>query len=382
MRTIYTHGHIITMDKNQPYAESLCVEDGKIIAVGSYDDLKAFYNDETHVVDLKNKTMLPGFIDAHSHFAGAANAMNQCDLSGCHSFDDIVECLKDFIEKRHIPEGEWVHGCQYDHNFLQEQRHPDIFCLDRVSTKHPIIITHSSIHMGSFNSLGLEILGIDENTPDQSDGKYGRIEGTQKPNGYMEENAFLSAQAKLPGLSVERLLELMKDAQDMYASYGITTVQDGMVSKPLFQLLKHAAMNDLLTLDVVGFIDIIHEPTLFEENKEFDRKYLKHLKLGGYKIFLDGSPQGRTAWMLQPYEGEKEYCGYPIISDEDLYRYMTKATDEHRQLLAHCNGDAACEQYVRVFEKVAKDQKKTDLSRPVMIHAQLVQKQQDRKSVV
>ena len=89
MRTIYTHGHIVTMDKSQPYAESLCVEDGKIIAVGSYEDVKDFYTDDTHVIDLKNKTMLPGFIDAHSHFAGAANAMNQCDLSECHSFDDI-----------------------------------------------------------------------------------------------------------------------------------------------------------------------------------------------------------------------------------------------------------------------------------------------------
>lgn len=91
----------------------------------------------------------------------------------------------------------------------------------------------------------------------------------------------------------------------MYASYGVTTVQDGMVGKPLFELLKYASANGLLKLDVVGYADIMTAADLFEEERAYANRYTGHLKMGGYKIFLDGSPQGRTAWMTKPYEGRE-----------------------------------------------------------------------------
>ena len=212
--------------------------------------------------------------------------------------------MKMFAEKRNLSKDAWIVGCNYDQNFLEEKRHPDRYVLDEISHTNPVLLIHASSHMGVVNSKGLEIQQIDEKTEDCPGGKYGRIAGTRIPDGYMEEKAFLAFQSKLPMTSMEELMQLIGEAQKMYASYGVTTVQDGMVGKPLFELLKYASANGLLKLDVVGYADIMTAADLFEEERAYANRYTGHLKMGGYKIFLDGSPQGRTAWMTKPYEGE------------------------------------------------------------------------------
>ena len=354
MKTFYINGTILAMEEKNLYAEAVCVENGRITAVGSREEILSFRTEEDEIVDLKGAVMLPGFIDGHSHFVGTANSMTQCELSGCKDFADIVDTMKAFKEKRHISEDAWIVGCNYDHNFLAEERHPDRYVLDKISPTNPVLLIHASSHMGVTNSKGLELQGIDEHTEDRPDGKYGRIPGTRTPDGYMEEKAFLEFQAGLPMTSVEELMKLMGEAQNLYASYGITTVQDGMVGRPLFQLLKAASKMGILKLDIVGYLDIMTAADLIEEEPEYAGIYQDHLKIGGYKIFLDGSPQGKTAWMLEPYEGEREYRGYPIHSDEKLREYIALALDKKQQLLAHCNGDAAAEQYVSQFEEELK----------------------------
>ena len=105
--------------------------------------------------------------------------------------------------------------------------------------------------------------------------------------------------------------------------------------------------------------------------------YKKHLKIGGYKLVLDGSPQGRSAWLSKPYLGdETEYCGYPWMQGETVYGYIKKALEENKQVLAHCNGDAASEQFLNAY-KMAKRETKNDKDlRPVMIHCQTVRNDQ------
>lgn len=376
MKTFYVNGTILTMEEDALYAEAVCVEDGRIKAVGTEKEILKLKKEEDEIVDLEGKTMLPGFIDGHSHFAGTANSMTQCDLTNCTSFQEIVDAMKAFKEKRGLSDDAWIVGCNYDHNFLQEERHPDRFTLDKISETNPVLLIHASSHMGVTNSQGLKLQGIDEKAEDRPDGRYGRVEGTEIPNGYMEEKVFLEFQSKLPMTSLEELMHLMVEAQNLYASYGITTVQDGMVAKPLFQLLKAASDMGILKLDIVGYVDIMTATDLMEKTNPYVGKYEKHLKLGGYKVFLDGSPQGKTAWMLEPYEGETEYRGYPIHSDETLRGYIETALNEGQQLLAHCNGDAAAEQYISQFEQALGARTEKESYRPVMVHAQLVRKEQ------
>ena len=374
MKTFYVNGTILTMEEDALYAEAVCVEDGRIKAVGTEKEILKLKKEEDEIVDLEGKTMLPGFIDGHSHFAGTANSMTQCDLTNCTSFQEIVDAMKAFKEKRGLSDDAWIVGCNYDHNFLQEERHPDRFTLDKISETNPVLLIHASSHMGVTNSQGLKLQGIDEKAEDRPDGRYGRVEGTEIPNGYMEEKVFLEFQSKLPMTSLEELMHLMVEAQNLYASYGITTVQDGMVAKPLFQLLKAASDMGILKLDIVGYVDIMTATDLMEKTNPYVGKYEKHLKLGGYKVFLDGSPQGKTAWILEPYEGETEYRGYPIHSDETLRGYIETALNEGQQLLAHCNGDAAAEQYISQFEQALGARTEKESYCPVMVHAQTCKK--------
>lgn len=257
MKTFYINGTILTMEENNLYAEAVCTENGIIQAVGTKAELLKLRSEGDRIIDLEGKTMLPGLIDGHSHFAGTANAMTQCDLSLCNSFADIIREMKTFKEKRKLSDDAWIVGCNYDHNFLAEGKHPDRFILDQISDTNPVLLIHASSHMGVTNSKGLELQGIDETAEDRADGRYGRVEGTSTPNGYMEEKVFLEFQSKLPMTSVEELMNLFREAQKLYASYGITTVQDGMVARPLFQLLKTASDMGILKLDIVGYVDIM-----------------------------------------------------------------------------------------------------------------------------
>ncbi len=376
MKKIFYNGTIITMNEDHPYVEALCIENGRIFALGSKEEILSLISNEDEVIDLNGKTMLPGFIDAHSHFVGLANALTQCDLSQAHSFDDVVQLMKDFIKENHIPKGEWVYGSHYDQNFLKEKKHPDKFLLDNISSEHPIMLVHASSHMGVANSLALQSQNITVQTNDPEGGKFGRVEGSLEPNGYMEEKAFIDFQNKVPMIKTERMMEQIQKAQDIYASYGVTTIQEGMIAKPLFQLLQHASSSNLLKADVIGYIDLAHYRDLMKQEDIYRNHYQSHFKLGGYKIFIDGSPQGRTAWMSTPYQNSDGYCGYPTLKDEELYELIYTALQDHQQLLAHCNGDAAAEQYITQFEKVLHDHPQLDSMRPVMIHAQLVRKDQ------
>lgn len=377
MSELYYNGTILTMEDSCPEVEAVFVEHGKIAKRGTKEAVFSCKKQDTVLIDLQGKTMMPGFIDGHSHFAGFAASLSQCDLSEAEDFDDIINFMKAFIRENQIPEGDWVTGTNYDHNFLKEKRHPDKRILDQISDRHPIVIIHASSHMGVANTKALEMQKLETDTEDPAGGHYGRMGENGELSGYMEENAFVSFRNQMPMPDIHELMQLFRKAQDVYAGYGITTMQEGMVTEALFPILQYAERNQVLYLDLAGYVDLENSAGLLRNNPQYGNQYRNHFKIGGYKIFLDGSPQGRTAWMKEPYENAEDgYCGYPIKTDDQLYRLIVTALEDGQQLLAHCNGDAAAEQYVTQFERVMEDHPGYETNRPVMIHAQLVQKEQ------
>lgn len=379
---IFYNGDIITMEDKQK-AEAVYVKGGKIEALGSKDTIFALKTEETELVDLQGKTLMPAFIDAHSHISALAQTLTLVSLSECKSVSEIIMKLKAYRESRDIPDGRWVVGFGYDHNFLEEKRHPNRFDLDQVSGVNPILISHVSGHMGIVNSMGLEKLNIRKGTAAPAGGRYGYVEGTAEPNGYLEESAFIHQAAGIMKPDKEELAKALQSAQDIYLANGITTVQDGLTRKNDLEVLKYAANSNMLKVDVVAYVDTEEEGNLIESNGKYDRKYQNHLKIGGYKMVLDGSPQGRTAWMTEPYEGEETYRGNPTHTDGDVQQVVEKALTEGRQLLTHCNGDAAADQLISAFRKAEEKRERGGKNRtqirPVMIHAQTVRRDQLRE---
>lgn len=384
MYSLYYNGKILTMaydsesEELENLHEAVLVKDGRICEVGKKKELFAIAGEKVILYDLKGGCLMPGFIDAHSHFVMNAQMSVCARLGDCESYDDIVNALKKYISDKNIQKGQAIFGFGYDHNFLKEGSQPDRRVLDRVSSEIPIFILHISGHLACVNSAALRLAGITEETQNPQGGVIGRIHGTKEPSGYLEEAALQLVQKALMPLIKINPSEMMKEAQKVYLENGVTTVQDGATSQKDLEMLKFMDDAGMLKIDVVtyplmtaGGIELKHE------NENLCGMYKNHIKLGGYKLILDGSPQGRSAWMSEPYlNGEKGYCGYPWMKDEEVEKYIKAAVDENQQILVHCNGDAASEQFLNIYEKVLEETGKVPELRPVMIHCQTVRNDQ------
>ena len=369
MRQVYYNGPIITLENKK--VEAILVENGKILKIGTEKEiLKNVEDTNFEQIDLKGNCLMPSFIDSHSHIVSFAQTLGIAQLQQCSNYEDIINTMKKFKHDNNINNEEWIVGFGYDHNFLKEKKQPTKIDLDKISKTNPIMITHKSGHMGVLNTKALEILGINARTKDPEGGKIGRVDNTNEPNGYLEESAFVSETQKIQINSKEQMTKLIKKAEKIYASYGITTAQEGLTKKIEYDLLKSMADKKILDLDIISYIDIENTDTLV--NKEMVGKYYNNYKIGGYKLFLDGSPQGKTAWISKPYEGEENYCGYPLYETKQVENFVNKSAKEKIQLITHCNGDNSAEQLIQACEKYSEIKN----YRPVMIHAQLVRKDQ------
>jgi predicted amidohydrolase YtcJ len=384
MKKIFFNGKIITMNNKEPMVEAVLIDDEKIVKIGSKEEILNEKDENTELIDLDGKTMLPGFIDSHSHIVAVAQTLMIVNLSEANSKEEFIQMLKDSLKNNPPKEGEWLIGFGYDNTRYENEEHPTKFDLDLVSKEIPIFVSHASGHIATTNSKALEAFGyVGESYEVPEGGVVRTVEGSNEPNGVLEENACLSPEKRkcIPTPSMETLLSCIKKAQQIYASYGLTTAQDASIDEGLNQLLSFAAQKNELIIDIVG--QAIQSTTLklLKNEGTPKREYNKHYKLLGGKTWLDGSPQGKTAWLTKPYyevpEGEdKDYCGYPTQDDEVVIDYFKSLIENNIQVNVHCNGDAASDQFIRCYRKALElTGNKMDL-RPVMVHSQTVREDQ------
>ena len=378
---LYSNGDILTMEGDSPeYAEAVVVEDGKIVYVGSKVEAdKKFSNAKQR--DLEGKTLVPGFVDGHIHFGGlgaqavGANLLAEPD-GDVNDIPALIDELKSwFAENGTDKTNGWIFGLGFDDAVLAEKRFPTKDDLDKVSTDIPICIVHISGHFCVMNSKGLEESGIDASSQDPDGGIIRRVAGTQEPNGVLEELAAIPLFFPIMSPKEPELIDYYLDkAQEMAARYGYTTVQEGRAMQNHEQIADYAS-RDKLYLDVVSYIDYAFDQ--YMDSDWYGREYSGGYRIGGLKLTLDGSPQGRTAWCTTPYlippEGQgPDYAGYPAIpNDEDVKNIIAKAFENDWQLLAHTNGDAAVDQYIRCMRPAVETYGNDD-RRNVMIHGQYI----------
>lgn len=385
--TLYSGGPIITMDDNQPQAEAVVVRDGSIVFVGSRSAARNF-SPKAQQVDLHGHTLTPGFIDAHGHVSGvglqalSANLLPAPDGEG-NSIPALQKIMREFRAHPTTPEGYKVLiGFGYDDSQLVEQRHPTRQDLDAIATDIPIVLMHQSGHLGAYNSKALELAGITTDTPNPPGGVIRREPGSNVPDGVLEESAHNLALAKLmPAMTIEQSLAMLEAGQALYMKYGYTTAQDGKTDAGTLQLLPIAAKAGKLKIDVVAYPDIevaLNNPAM--QGPFYGLNYTDHFRIGGVKISLDGSPQGKTAWLTQPYykvpEGEKpDYAGYPAFPDAKVNDLINQAWGHGWQVLAHANGDAAIDQLIHAVAAAEAAHPDKHLM-PVLIHGQTLRKDQ------
>ncbi|GEA62275.1 amidohydrolase [Vibrio comitans] len=389
--TVFYNGQIITMDSNETTASSLAVKEGKI--VGLNVPVSNYSASDVELINLDNQTIVPGFIDAHGHFSMVAQSINYANLAPSpvgesDSIPLLVQSMQEFWEDRELAEGQWLVGTGYDDSLLAEQTHPTRYDLDQVSTEVPIVIVHVSFHLAVVNSKALELLEIDESTIDPEGGKIVRVEGTNIPNGVLEETAMYLAMGGLESApqTPESTIEAFNLAQEYYASFGITTIQDGAASPASVRLYESLGNNDVLYLDIAAYPTWDAYTILGIEGYETSREYTNNFRIAGVKMILDGSPQGKTAFMTQPYlnppAGESnDYVGYSTLTKTFLEQKLRGYLDSGTQFIIHTNGDASVDMLLDTLDGITVESDDFESIRPVSIHSQTSRDDQLKRMV-
>ncbi len=375
----------MTANDTMPTAEAVAIRDGVIVSVGPETEVRRTQVDSTTVVDLDGKTLVPGFIDGHAHLGGfgaqavGANLLAEPD-GRVNTIDDLVRALREFADGPDVERTGWVFGMGYDDAVLTEKRHPTRDDLDRVSTELPVMAVHISGHLMAVNSVGLAAIGYSAESADPEGGMIRRRAGSREPNGVLEELAALPTLfAVLSPASEEDQAFFLQRGLEIAKSFGYTTVQEGRANDAAHQAFVDAAARGQLDIDVVSYVDYASRGVI--DSEWHSREYRDRYRIGGMKITLDGSPQGRTAWRTEPYllppKGQDPgYRGYPAIPDDQVVTELfDEAFRKGWQVLTHANGDAAIDQMIGAY-RAARDGYGPGDRRHVLIHGQFVRQDQ------
>lgn len=402
--TLYHNGNILTMDGNEPeYIESLLEKNGIIVAVGNKSDILNKFGDNINYIDLNGKFMLPGFIDPHSHFFNALTLEEQLNISSppigtvknvtednCDdslSMDEItsVSCkLTKFKKDNNVPPGELIIAYGYDaNNFNGIDMTVDDFP-DSVKD-NPVILIHVSTHGAVLNENALRKFGFLESDYVVPNGGTVSLDEMDTPNGLVMETAYLPVMAELPVPSLESLEESIKYAQKLYLSEGVTTANEGATHLNQLDLLKFANKNEYFDIDLIALPIVMDRKDFDLHSNETFGKYDNNLKLAGIKVPLDGSPQAKTAYFIEPYltgnpagENDKPWHGNQLIESHEIKKIFAKAYIKDIQVFTHANGDAAIKLAINAHleaSKISRSLPNKD-RRTTIIHAQFANDEQ------
>jgi predicted amidohydrolase YtcJ len=389
--TIYFGGDILTMEGKEPrYVEALAVKDGSITFAGAMSDADRWTGPNTREVNLAGQTLLPGFVDGHSHIFLHVEGQDWADLSSApigttNNFDDIIRALKDKQTELGAGQTEWLIGSGYDESLLDEKRHPTAADLDKAFPDTPVLLVHVSGHIFIVNSAGLRAKGVNADTPDPSGGVIVRLPNSREPSGEIQENArfpFLDVIVK--DRPVEETAKKLAISLAHYARYGLTTVQEGALQESHLPVLRAVAERGEMSLD---FVALVFQPVaekLIAEGQTQWGVYEKGVKLAGIKITIDGSPQGKTAYISKPYLTPVPHChgdcrGVSALTADEVNELMLLSYKNDVQVYAHCNGDAAIDLMLGgheyALEQMNEDPDAKD-RRTVIVHSQVMRPDQ------
>ena len=382
---IYVNGTVLTMDSDNRIAEAVSVRDGVIDAVGGSEAMLSTATDITKVVDLRGRTLIPGFVDAHGHFPGSGQTVFSVDLNSppigdVTDIQQLLVRLTDFGLRR---EGGWLVGHGYDDTLLREKRHPTRDDLDQVSPDRPVAVVHVSGHLAVVNSAALMVLGIDESTPDPEGGVIVRDPASadgRRPNGVLEETAARAVWEHTLDLGVMDGLRMTTQAAKEYLSVGVTTASAGGMPSAVAQLLGFLSGLNQFSQRVALFplFEEVGDSLLSGERALADFAGAR-VSVPRVKIIADGSIQGYTGYLSEPYyvpfKGDASYRGYPSVPRDELFRQVAGLYERQIPVAIHCNGDASIDDGLDAIEAAMEAHPWPD-ARPLIIHAQMTRKDQ------
>jgi predicted amidohydrolase YtcJ len=366
--TIWHNANGYSMEDAAPRFEAVAVRDGRILAVGSNEEILPLAEDGAKLVDVGGRTVLPGFNDSHLHLLSYGYSLEVADLNDCASIDEMISRIKDYIHRKGLQPDDWIEGRGWDQNLFADKRMPNRHDLDAEFGQYNVVLTRTCAQVSVVTTRVLKAAGILEE-PKQVEGGTIQIGEDGRATGILTGLATEIVYRIIPKLGKERIKKAILTACEKYLSAGITSVQTDD-----FELLRAGSFHDILEayeeLDRENALPLrvnlmLHLATE-EELEEFIGLGFRSgdgspfFRIGPFKMITDGSLGGRTAALRLPYSDDPEAVGEMYLTEEEIETLTRRALTGGLQVVSDGIGDRAMRTVLNVFGRIAEEEPERD----------------------
>lgn len=360
---IFHGGPVVTVDGQNAVEEALAIAGNRILYVGNKDGAMSFRGPSTEVIDLKGRTLTPGLVESHCHMLSYGTNELGVNLKypNVKSIADIQAALK--RKAAETPPGHWIRGWGYDHSKLVENRHPDRWDLDEVSTVHPIVVSRTCGHIVAVNSLALAKAGLTDSTPDPPGGKFERRDGQLTGVAYESAQALVRGSSRYSNADLRKALKV---CNDFWLRHGFTTSVDAGSIAPRFEVLEEALAAGEVKLRIHMMITVDGPSVLERWLEALSSGFRERVNrsgragIGPLKVFIDGSSSGPTAATRQPYTSNPSDSGMLYMGQEELDFLIERGHAAGCQVTCHAVGDRAIEMMLTSIERAQAKHPRSD----------------------
>lgn len=361
---------IFTGLQESPFQGSIAIKDNIILAVGTEEEVAPFIGEETKVYEYGDQLIMPGFNDFHIHLFLGSLSQECVHLNEAKSEEEAAQMVKAFADRR--PNDEWIFGFRWYHVYWENKSLPHRSTLDELIPDRPVFLFNDECHGAWVNSKALEVMGINDDTPDPPFGEIVRDENG-KATGFLYETAMTFAKQAFDNIPKARQIELLENFLKTSARLGVTSISD-MLPLPGLELgdldlyKEFDDQNKLTTrIHFLAALDgDLDRPRYLRERFQSDS-----LRFSGLKQFLDGVPIAYTAYMVAPYSDNPDTRGDTLIPTDYVKKWAMEADREQFRIRFHACGDGAVRLGLDCFEAVQQQNGKRD-SRHTIEHIEVI----------
>lgn len=356
---VLMHGAVWTANPRQPKANAVAVADGRILAVGTSAEMRELIGPGTKIIDLKEKSLLPGFIDSHIHFTQGGFHLLSVDLRNAGSETEFAQRIK--AKAATLPKGQWLLGGDWDHESWPGAQLPTRASIDSYTQETPVFVSRLDGHMGLANSRALRLAGIKKGTPDPPGGLIVRDSKTGEPTGILKDAAMDLMHHVIPDPTEAQRMEAAQAALAEARRLGVTSVHDMSAAQDLAVYQKLLKTGEL-TCRINAFVPLPEwrKLAVLGIQAGFGGEMIK---IGGLKGFADGSLGSTTALFFEPYTDSPQTSGLPnamMIPEENMKRMIAGADKAGLQVVVHAIGDKANHIILNQFKQVTEEEGSKD----------------------
>ena len=346
--TIVINANIYTVNDYFDKAEAFAIKDGKIVAVGTSQEIQEKYA-ATFINDVKGKTIIPGFIDAHCHFYGLGLQQQKVDLTDTKSFDEVVQRIIDFQKENNAV---YITGRGWDQNDWELKEFPTKEKLDKLFPNTPIAITRIDGHALLVNQAAIDLAGVSVNTP-FSGGEI--LQKNGKLTGIFIDAPMDLITSKILEPSQKENIEAIKDAERICFDLGLTTIDDAGLSKEIIELIDSLQQAGALKMRIYAMVSVSDKNIDYFTKKGIIKT--DRLNVRSFKVYADGALGSRGAAMKKPYSDQHNHFGALVTPLEKLKEYAKKIAATDFQMNTHAIGDSANYVMLKTYKEVLEGKK-------------------------